>query len=399
MNRGILMAVMVFASSLAYAGGSWFTEAGPWYRGGMKMDVSGGSIDAGNEIGMAAGGNVVSVPSGQLLNDDGAAQQLRQFDNGYVGPSGWGWARDDGITQYWAYDDASQYDSGSGTLRFKLTLSDSGSADRELSRVVAGDRAWKDSQTANGTGGQVTLGRVLQRSRTREWSGVLQAGWLQDIGWTAQHRFDDRLTVEHTTYRSAYQRREEWTYTYDTLSNPAFPSAPYAMTDNSGTGPMISDRPASIQRNGAQQVSYSDRVVGSRQVLVHSDVSVDADALLLVFNLGPRFRWTPSSRWSLVLQAGVTANMLDAEVERREIFSQSGGQVLQADILQVDERAWLAGASASCGFQFNLNDSFYVLASGGYDYVEPHEFSVGPDRITLDLSGYSANVAFGMRFF
>lgn len=398
MNRIVAIIVLFAAGSQVMAGEGWFLEAGGWYRGGMNMEISGGSIEADDSIGQASGGDRVDAPTGQMLDDDGSAQTFRAFDNGYVGPSGWAWARDDGTTQYWGYDDASQYDAGSSTLRFTRTETDAGSEDREVSRIAAGSRTWQDSIDANGFGGQVTLGRIFHKDNKIEWSGVLQAGWLQDIGWTARHRSEDRLTLEYLTYRSSYERQETWTYEYDTLSNPAFPSAPYA-SNPTGTGPMIRDRPSSIQQNGEQTVTYDDRVVSSRQVMVQSDVSVDADALLFVVNLGTRFRWNPSSRWALVLQPGITANLLDAEMLRHETFTQSDGQVVQTDSAQMDEQVWLAGVSMDCGVQLQLSETLYVLTSAGYDYVQQHTCNVGPDRITMDLSGYSADIALGIRFF
>jgi len=396
-----LVLVLVFLGMLGMvcvAGEGWYMEAGPWYRGGMTLDVRGRSLDVNREIGATGGGSTVSVPTGAMLTDDGSVQRFRQFDNGYVGPSGWEWARNDGISQYWAYQDSSQYDAGSGTLTYRLTLSDSGSAERETSRVVAGNTERADRQRADGMGGQATAGWVFLKRASCEWSLFMQVAWLQEICWTSQHRYADRLMVETTTHRSSYDRREEWTYTYDTLGNPAFPAAPYAMSDSSASGPMISDRPLSVQRNGERRVNYNDQVVGKRQMLVISDVAVNAEATSYVLNIGPRLRWAPSSRWALMIQTGLTINLLDAEVNRMEVFSLDSGHVVQSELDRADEQAWLTGVSASCGVEVGLSRNTYLVLSGGYDYVEPHKLQVGPDELSIDLSGYRADVAVGYRF-
>ena len=84
----------MWACGAAVCSGQLYFEAGPWARGGMDLEVAGGSSAAAAGVQAASpgwrGGTawVAPLPAG----DDGTAQILRNFDDGYVGPSGWAWA-------------------------------------------------------------------------------------------------------------------------------------------------------------------------------------------------------------------------------------------------------------------------------------------------------------------
>lgn len=116
------------------ASGQWYVEMGPAYRRDMQISVQGGSRAAENGVGWdwTRIGVSGSRPSAKdsLLNDDGSQAVLRVFDDGFVGPSGWAWARDAGVTQFWGYESDSQYDSDADTLTYRLTLTDTQTSSR-----------------------------------------------------------------------------------------------------------------------------------------------------------------------------------------------------------------------------------------------------------------------------
>ncbi len=376
----------------------WFMEYGPWYRGGLELEIQGGSIPINERDFLFSDGAMVRVPGGSILNDNTSEAKYRSFENGFVGPSGWPISRQDGETQYWGYQSGTQWDQTADRINYTLTLRDSGRAVRREAHLASERTAWQQHARTDGVGAFIAVGRNLVQKPSFAVSGVFQIGWLQEIKWSGAQRVDDRVTVAVTTYESAYERTERWNYSYDTFGNPFIPDAPYAMSDPSALGPFISDTPISVQQIGKAQVAYSERIVGSDHRVASSDIVYNVDAVAVAMNLGPRVQWFPSARWGVLLQAGVTLNMLDAKAQRREIVTDASGQVLQSRLTRDEEIKLLPGASVTAGVQFDLADDIYISLSGSYDYVDAHDFTVGPDRLEVDISGYRVDAALGIRF-
>jgi hypothetical protein len=123
----------------------WYFEVGPFYRGDMEISVRGGSRAADEGASAARSGTTGGLPSlgGSLSPDDGTAQILREFDDGYVGPSGWAWANTDGVTQFFAYDEPGQYDAAADTLTYQLSLGrESASQRRTQTRTTSESISW-----------------------------------------------------------------------------------------------------------------------------------------------------------------------------------------------------------------------------------------------------------------
>lgn len=397
MTKYVLMAMALTPAVMA--AGPWYFEAGPWYRGDMEIRAHGGShaAEEGVRAGVTSTRGRRALPHGVAHDDDGGAGIFRQFDDGFVGPSGWEWAREAGFTQYWGYDRAGQYSSADHSLRFTRSFSDSGESMRSVSRLTVGSSGWSDRARTDGVGGQLTVGRVLVTNNTFDLSGQLCVGWLDGIGAKFRNRDAHRQVLATTTYRSAYYREEQWVYTYDTLGNPAFPDAPFAMGDPDGIGPMIRDVPDLIEMEG-EHVSTSERMVGHRRQEAVSRVDLDVNATALVFHFGTRLIWRPSERLGLVVQPGVTLNWLDADAKRREGFAWEEGAHIRSWQDRVDEQKWLWGASLAAGLQWDITDSLYMGVAGGYDHVASHTFRVGPDSVRVNLSGWRTDTSLGVRF-
>ncbi|MDZ4198638.1 MAG: hypothetical protein U1E27_05040, partial [Kiritimatiellia bacterium] len=76
---GLCTAILFAAGTLLPAKAEWFLEAGPLYRGHMKISVEGGSHAANRGAGPQSGssGAFPSGMDGPLLNDDGLSAVLR----------------------------------------------------------------------------------------------------------------------------------------------------------------------------------------------------------------------------------------------------------------------------------------------------------------------------------
>jgi hypothetical protein len=393
-----VIAMMVLASGVACQGQFYF-EAGPWYRGNMEISAEGGSRAAAEGIHAARAGRSGRIPvaADTLLQDDGTAQTLRTFDDGYVGPSGWGIMREDGVSQYWSYNDPEQYDATAGALNFRDTLTATETAQRTLTDVTPGAAGWSGSDRVGGAGIQAKLGYVLRTTDTWNLGVQLEVGWLSGISSSFRHQKAYTEQVEDYRWQATLDQQETWGYSYDTLGNPAFPDDPYTMSDPSGTGPLIADRPQSMTRQARAQ-TLNDVLVGRSSESATSLVDVDVDATALVLQVGPRFQWQATRALGLSLQPGVSLSFLDADVRRREAFRHENGTLIQSWDDAAREQTWLFGAGIQADIQWTITGGFYVLAGGGYDWVEPCDLSAGPDQLTIDLSGYTLNAGVGCHF-
>jgi len=401
--RLILGAGLIGAASAA-ANAQWYLEVGPVYRGDMKLSVRGGS-SAAQEGATAArdgttGGGTLELGEEGLPIDDGTAQVLREFDNGYVGPSGWPWANVAGTTQFFAYDDAAQYDAAANTLTYQITLGggDTVSQRRTVTRTRTDSEGWKGSKRMDGAGLMATLGYRVREEES--WSLGLQGriGWLDDIQGGFRNREAFRQSIERSTYETSVTRGGgSSTYTYDTLGNPAFPAAPYEMSNPAGVGPMIADTPRTITHS-EQTTTATDRLVRRTVATAASYVDLNVDAQAFTFQAGPRLLWQPAERLALLVQPALTANLLDVDVRRQETFRRPNGTVIATWSDHSSDQAWRMGAGVQAGAQVALSEQWSLTAAGGYEWVDKYSRSTGPDRISIDLSGFQLELAVGRSF-
>jgi hypothetical protein len=378
----------------------WFFEVGPLYRSSMDVSVCGGSQAANDGASAASSGTTGGMPSLSEgpLNDDGTAQILREFDDGYVGPSGWEWANNDGVTQYFAYDEPGQYDADANTLTYQLTLGrESVSQTSTKTSTISELIAWGERRKTDGWGIMATIGHGWRKEKSWSLGGQLRLGWLSGIQADFRDHPAFRQSIDRSTFETTVWREDTLIYTYDTLGNPAFPLAPYEMNDPSAVGPLIADTPSAITQSppmggtSTRQIDrFSDTAVSS------VDLGIKAQAFTL--QLGPRIMWHSGKRISLLLQPALTVNLLDVDMHRTETFRHPSGTVLSSWYDKSDKQAWRMGAGVQAGVQVALSELWNLTASGGYEWVDKYSLSTNLDRVHVDLSGYQLELAVGRHF-
>jgi hypothetical protein len=90
-------------------------------------------------------------------------------------------------------------------------------------------------------------------------------------------------------------------------------------------------------------------------------------------------------------------NLLDADISRQETFTRENGTVIQSWSDSKTEQDWLPGAGLQAEVQWTIKGGFYAIAGAGYDWVKPCDLPIGPDTVTIDLSGYKINAGIGIR--
>lgn len=396
----LLRTVLVLASSVCAANAQWSLEVGPMYRGDMEVSVRGGSRASDSAASAASSGNSGGLPTlgRALAPDDGTAQILRQFDDGFVGPSAWAWANTGGWTQFFGYDNPSQYDVAADTLTFQRSGTAAASSSRSTTRTRSDALAWGGDQKTDGVGIMATLAYEVQNTETCALSGLIRFGWLEGISANYRDRPAYRQSIERSSYASSIQGGETRTYVYDTLGNPAFPAAPYAQTDPNAVGPMIGDVPTSITPT-ALPTTASESLIGRSTENVISTVDLEIDAQMFTFQVGPRWMWIPGAhRFSFLIQPAFTMNLLDVTTQRRETFRKPSGEPVASWRDDSDKQTWRAGFGIMAGIQYALSERWTLGANVGYEWVDRYSFNAGPDRVNMDLSGYQGELALGYRF-
>ncbi len=399
MARVALVAGLSWALALPAQTG-WYFEIGPFYRGDMEVTVRGGSRAADDGAAATHRSTTGAIPSlnGSFPTDDGTVQILREFDDGFVGPSGWPWAVNDGVTQFFGYNAPEQYDAAADTLTFQITLGgDEGRHRSTRTRTSSESIAWEGRRRTDGWGIMATLGHTVRREESWSLAAQVRLGWLDGLQANFRGHPSFRRHTERSVFETTVAHAETRTFTYDTLGNPAFPSAPYQMTNPSGVGPLIADTPTTITQS-PQSTEASTRQVdrSSQTALSRVDLNVEAQAFTL--QLGPRIQWNSERRISLLLQPALTLNLLDADMRRTETFRQANGAVISSWNDNSDKQSWRTGAGVQVGVQLALSEQWHVTAAGGYEWVDKYSLSVGPDRVHVDLSGYQLELALGRAF-
>ncbi len=375
--------------------GEWYFEIGPFYRGGMDVEVKGGSRAAETGAQIARPGTRGTAPRVSRARDDGAAQIFRQFDDGFVGPSGTPLFFSQGQTQFFGFQNDAQHDAGAGTLTFTRTHNGTLETTQTTTRLTSSGGSWKDSGDLEGLGLLARAGFLVLEEDSWDLSAQLQLGWLGGLDRSLRTRNAFQQEMRSTV--RVFGQSASTEFVYDTFHNPFFPSGPYAMNDPTGVGPLISDTPLAVRATGDSEAT-SSRVTGSHQVVAHSRVELQTEADLFVLGMGPRFHADVSDELSLFVQGGGSLNLLDTRLRRQETFETESGQLIGQWRDRSDEQKWLWGASLSIGVLWALNDQMTLSAAGGYEWVERTTLSIGPDQVKYDLGGYQIELTLGWVF-
>lgn len=358
-----------FAVGSASAEG-WWMRGGPVYRGGMDIEGSGSSYV--QEQNVHAGR--VPVPVGVS-----SAYGNRVYDDGYVRVdpgTGNSSSIDPSVTWYWGYENAGQHDPGAGTLSFSKSMQ---------GYVETRNSPFDDDDNGAAGGIELQVGRPLRRGHVAIDACIgLQALW--GGGSLRARTYEEsvgRATIIDTYDASAI-----------TMPDPGHQGT-YA-------GPF--DTPAVIPSpvipNVPSSRSSAFRSTGS---VVYNDIDMDVDTDLYALWIGSRFAVQPTEALSLGATPRVSLNYVDASVERDErfILKQPDGATTTLASWHdcASESEWLLGLGITTDAFLETERGLLLGASVGYDWMLGDvDVQVGPNKVSVDPSGYSVNAIVGWRF-
>ncbi len=120
---------------------------------------------------------------------------------------------------------------------------------------------------------------------------------------------------------------------------------------------------------------------------------------LYELSLGPQIEWQAASWLRLKLRPVASLNVVDADVQRTEVFERSSGQVLNRWSDQKSKCEVFPGLGLTGGADFELGKGYYIGVFGGYEWVlQNAKIEIGPNTVSLNASGFTAGAVVGKRF-
>lgn len=363
---------LLVVSTLSLSAQDWWFEVGPVVRGGMKVSVSGSSY--AQQLGLHD-----PLATGPLTAPGGVGAQNgyadRTYGNGYVNMdpgTGNPISLNPNTTWNWGFNDPAQYNPTAQTLTY--------SAVGDPGYSTLKDQGAHGSTDFLGTGLQAVMGRKLMRSG--KWSldacVVFQATWSGNISLNASPYSEDVRQITTTD-----------TYDVSGIGAANFPSGGFHGTYHGPFGnppvipsPVIPNQPQSRTQTTSAPLSTST-----------DQISFNVRQSLYELGIGPQIGFQATKQLRLHLRPTISLNIVDAEVQRTETFSNYrwSDSASQVDVL--------FGIGINGGVNLELEHGFYVGVSGGYDYLpQSMGVGVGPSTITLDPSGWQAMALVGWRF-
>jgi len=297
-----------------------------------------------------------------------------------------------GLTSIWRYDNASQYDPIGETLTFHNRSAGVDGYSYELSAATVIDRPTALSDTFSGQGLESIVGVSGPSSGTVSVDlcvGV-SAIWDAEAALLGVTFEEDVIQRRHTVYRE-YSK----TAVHD-VSGVTIPSAPYRTIPG---GPAIPYDPLTSSSSSRTYSSLSGQWEWTNRN--HIDISASTDIYSLW--LGPRIHAHAFDCVNVHLTPRLSVNIVDVGVSRYETLTRSyeGGDtmIVHSWADQGSKTDTVFGGGVTAGVDWESAKGFFAGIQGGYEWVADEvTVNVGPNKVSIDISGYTATAVAGFRF-
>lgn len=401
--------------------GKWRIEAGASYRGNMETEVKGESrarsaffeaTQPAQSIPSKAKGNTkgeMDFPN----SDDITRTGDRDFDDGFVYM--------DSLTGIWdnqtvnfGYQNNSQNDPTAGVLTFHRKNDVSGSEflgkGTEYRKTVRTNNDEAISADDNFGAGGLKVDALYDLAARGGFKIALAAGLRGFFGMDSSVRgsnFSQTITESKIYYRDYYvysgTTNDTYTFLYD--NEFPFPSAPYSNPDgNPLADPLISNVPDSATR-GVNINDTTRRDYRGRQMTVWeaaNQIEIDTDVDLFQLAMGGEITYEIAAAVAFSLRPLLLVNLISVDATRNEILAghYPSGEMVSLRNWQDNEsnNSVRLGAAIEAGVNVKLSESWFAGISAGYEWIDDTSVTVGPNKIAIDLSGFTTSFIIGVRF-
>lgn len=271
------------------------------------------------------------------------------YNDGYVRVDNTGNAG--GLTSYWGYDDASQYNAATKQL------------------IMRSIGSFDASETKSEDGGVLPGLDVAYGSQIRDW-GRTRLGWEVGYGFTPMD-FKDSTPLNVTFNRDVQAF---------SVGDLALPAAPYA-GGPSGVGPQILD-----VATGRPSETLAGTVTGTRQL----DVNLHA------LRAGATLFWRFQPRWALSGSVGPALGLVPGSYIYSETFNLSDGSV-SSESGKMSHTEVVFGGYAAATLHCRLIESADVYLGMQFMSLQNADFGNSQREATLDL-GATFSLSLGVNW-
>ncbi len=259
------------------------------------------------------------------------------YDDGYVREDDTGNAG--GLTSYWGYKNASQYNSVANTLTMHgaSSYSSTGSANESGSAFAGFDMAYGDNSCY--------------------WKHA-RVGWEFGFGLLP-------IDIKHDSPMSATVSQSSYTFNTGGI---VMPGAGY-QGGSSGNGPVISD-----SHSGATN-SVAGTVTGSREL----------DVMLYTFRLGPTFYWDLNRYLGMQLGAGPALGIVSGHYYYNETITTATSSTHNSGSFGFTDLTY--GGYVNCTLLYHIINDADLYLGAQYMPMGNASFSSGGRSGKLDLGG------------
>lgn len=382
----VYVVILVFIGLSAESGlaGRWWFSTGPNFRGGMKAKTSGSSYASIQARTVPQ--NILETYRPFLLTMPPWFYAGSPYDNGYIPQGNPKWD--------WGYDDNSQYD---GSINFTKTYPSIIEYRKSVESAVVKDMPSNFSDTFSGSGLNIQAGCFIKQTKRFQVDicGGLSTIWGASANMSGSTYAEDVTEKEYTTHSDAVL-----SFSYTPLSTtlgqpPPFPEAPYR-GEPGGPEYLFALNDVDAGRNIYTDISESHWINRNR-----IDTAVDTDLYSLW--LGPRIIMQATERITVNMTPQMSVNYVDVAVSRREVLLRDydGGQIEQLASWNDhgSKNDIIFGAGIIAGISFEAQNGIFATLSGGYQWlIDDVDVDVGPEKVSVDASGYQVSCAVGVKF-
>ncbi len=394
----------------------WRIEVGPSYRGNMETEVKGESRARSAYI--EATQPAQSIPpkdKGKVdfdLPDPDYSTQIgnRDFDDGFVYTDSL--TAFDNQTVNFGYQNNSQNDPTAGVLKFhrKNDVSGSellgeGTEYRKTVRTNYDEVIRADDNFGAGGLKVDALYDLATRGGLKMALAAGLRGFFSMDSSVRESNFSQTITESRTSYRDYYDYSGTTNDTYTFVYDRPIPPAPYNNPDgNPLADPLISNIPDSVARDinisDATRRDYRGRQVTAWEAA--NQIEIDTDVDLFQLAIGGDLTYEIASAVAFSLRPLLLVNLISVDARRNEnlLGHYPNGEMVSLGRWQDKEsnNSVRLGAAVEAGVNVKLSESWFAGITAGYEWIDDTSVTVGPNKINIDLSGFTTSLIIGVRF-